>query len=249
MASKQKIVIITGGASGMGAATAREFAASGATSIIVDRNRNLAKEVAAEIKAVSPFIGDVSQSTFCDRVVKETIESYGRLDVLVNCAGIIVRADALGTTDQDWRRILGTNVDGVFYMSRAAVPQMKKQGKGVIVNFGSIWGNVGAAGVLAYCATKGAVHQITRAMALDHVKDGIRINAVCPGEVNTPMLASERPTPPTAQDLQKMAEETIPMARLADPAEIARVVFFLASDAASYMTGSLVTVDAGYTAR
>ena len=120
---------------------------------------------------------------------------------------------------------------------------------GAIVNFGSIWGSVGAAGVTAYCATKGAVHQITRAMALDYVRDGIRFNAVCPGEVNTPMLASERPKPPTPEDLQRLAEETIPMARLADPVEIARVVVFLASDAASYMTGSMVTVDAGYTAR
>ncbi len=249
MDNEHRIVMITGAASGMGAATAREFAASGATILIVDRNQNLANEVAAEIKAPSPFIGDVSDSAFCDHVVRETIKSYGRLDVLVNCAGIIVRADALGTSDQDWRRIMGTNVDGVFFMSRAAIPHMKKQGRGVIINFGSIWGNVGAAGVMAYCATKGAVHQITRAMALDHVKDGIRINAVCPGEVNTPMLASERPTPPSAADLKRLAEETIPMARLADPAEIARVVFFLASDAASYMTGSLVTVDAGYTAR
>ncbi len=249
MDREHSIVMITGAASGMGAATAREFAVSGATVIIVDQNQSLAKEVAAEIEAPTPFIGDVSDSKFCDRIVKETIESYGRLDVLINCAGIIVRADALGTSDQDWHRIMGTNVDGVFFMSRAAIPHMKKQGKGVIINFGSIWGNVGAAGVMAYCATKGAVHQITRAMALDHVKDGIRINAVCPGEVNTPMLASERPTPPSAADLKRLAEETIPMARLADPAEIARVVFFLASDAASYMTGSLVTVDAGYTAR
>jgi meso-butanediol dehydrogenase/(S,S)-butanediol dehydrogenase/diacetyl reductase len=249
METGNRIVMITGAASGMGAATAREFAAAKATVVIVDRNQGLAKKVAAEIEAASTFIGDISDSGFCDRVVRESIDSYGRLDVLVNCAGIIVRANALGTSDQDWRRIMGTNVDGVFYMSRAAIPQMKKQGKGAIINFGSIWGNVGAAGVLAYCATKGAVHQITRAMALDHVKDGIRINAVCPGEVNTPMLASERPIPPTAEDLQKLAEETIPMARLADPAEIARVVLFLASDAASYMTGSLVTVDAGYTAR
>ncbi len=243
------VVMITGAASGMGAATAREFAAAGAAVVIVDRNQELAEKVAAGIGAPSPLVGDVSDSAFCDRVVEQTIERHGRLDVLVNCAGIIVRADALDTSDQDWRRIMGANVDGVFFMSRAAVPHMQKQGKGAIINFGSIWGSVGAAGVLAYCATKGAVHQITRAMALDHVKDGIRINAVCPGEVNTPMLASERPEPPTPKDLKKLAEETIPMARLAEPEEVAQVVVFLASDAASYMTGSLVTVDAGYTAR
>jgi NAD(P)-dependent dehydrogenase (short-subunit alcohol dehydrogenase family) len=144
---------------------------------------------------------------------------------------------------------MNVNVNGVFFMSRAAVRQMKRQGRGVIVNFGSIWGGVGAAGVLAYCASKGAVHQITRAMALDHVNDGIRINAVCPGEVNTPMLAFGRAQPPSAEDLQKLADESIPMKRLADPAEIAKVVVFLASEEASYMTGALIPVDAGYTAR
>jgi len=249
MEDKPKVVLVTGAASGMGAATAREFASAGAAVVIVDRNREGAEKVAAEIGASDPIIGDVGESAFCDQAVTQTIERCGRLDVLVNCAGIIVRADAVGTSDHDWRRIMGSNVDGVFFMSRAAIPHMKKQGKGAIINFGSIWGSVGAAGVTAYCATKGAVHQITRAMALDYVRDGIRINAVCPGEVNTPMLASERPKPPSPEDLQKLAEETIPMARLADPVEIARVVVFLASDAASYMTGSMVTVDAGYTAR
>ncbi|MCB0241659.1 MAG: SDR family oxidoreductase, partial [Anaerolineae bacterium] len=115
------------------------------------------------------------------------------------------------------------NVNGVFYMSRAAIGPMKQQGHGVIVNFGSIWGSVGAAGVVAYCASKGAVHQITRAMALDHARDGIRINAVCPGEVNTPMLASERSQPVTAELMQRIAE-SVPAGRLAEPVEIARVV-------------------------
>ncbi|HMQ52077.1 MAG TPA: SDR family oxidoreductase, partial [Anaerolineae bacterium] len=140
------------------------------------------------------------------------------------------------------------NLSGVFFMSRAAIAVMKRQGKGAIVNFGSIWGDVGAAGVAAYCATKGGVHLLTKAMALDHAQEGIRINAVCPGEVNTPMLQSERQEPVTPELMQRLAD-TVPMGRLAEPIEIARVVLFLASDAASYMTGSLVTVDAGYTAR
>ena len=122
-------------------------------------------------------------------------------------------------------------------------------GSGAIVNFGSIWGDVGAPGVVAYCASKGAVHQITRAMALDHVEDGIRINAVAPGDVNTPMLSSGHLIPPTAQDLDLLARSTIPMKRLAEPEEIAEVVLFLASDAASYITGAIIPVDAGYTAR
>lgn len=242
-----KIAIVTGGASGMGAATARELAAAGASVVIVDRNAALAAEVAQQIGAES-IIGDVSDPDFCQRVVDETVAMYGRLDMLINAAGIIVRADALGTSNEQWQRVMNVNVSGIFYLSRAAVAVMKPQGKGVIVNFGSIWGGVGAAGVVAYCASKGAVHQLTRAMALDHVKDGIRINAVCPGEVNTPMLASERSEPVTAEILQRIAS-TVPMERLADPVEIARVVLFLASDDASYMTGAMVNVDAGYTAR
>jgi NAD(P)-dependent dehydrogenase (short-subunit alcohol dehydrogenase family) len=193
-------------------------------------------------------VGDVSDSAFCNRAVETALERHGRLDVLVNAAGIILRADALNTSDEQWQRVMNVNVNGLFFMSRAAIGPMKKQGQGAIVNFGSIWGQVGSAGVVAYCASKGAVHQITRAMALDHVKDGIRINAVCPGEVNTPMLASERAEPVTPELMQRLAA-AVPLGRMAEPVEIARVVLFLASDAASYMTGSMVTVDAGYTAR
>ena len=242
-----KIAIVTGGASGMGAATAREFVAAGAQVIIVDRNGALAAEVAQEV-GVETAVGDVSDPDFCQQVVDEVVGRYGRLDILVNAAGIIIRADALSTSNEQWQKVMNVNVSGIFYLSRAAVAVVKQQGKGVIVNFGSIWGGVGAAGVVAYCASKGAVHQLTRAMALDHVQDGIRINAVCPGEVNTPMLASERSEPVTEEILQRIAS-TVPMERLADPVEIARVVCFLASDDASYMTGAMVNVDAGYTAR
>lgn len=243
-----KAALITGAASGMGAATAREFRAAGGQVVIVDRNNQLAAQVAREIEAAPPVIGDVSDPGFCSRAVETTLERYGRLDVLVNAAGIIVRADALNTSDEQWQRVMDVNVNGVFFMSRAALGPMITQGGGAIVNFGSIWGGVGAAGVVAYCASKGAVHQITRAMALDHVNDGIRVNAVCPGEVNTPMLASERSEPVTPELMQKVADN-VPMGRLAEPVEIARVVLFLASDAASYMTGAMVNVDAGYTAR
>ena len=243
-----KTALITGAASGMGAATAREFRAAGGQVVIVDRNEQLAAQVAGEIDAGLPVVGDVSDPAFCAHAVETALQRHGRLDVLVNAAGIIVRADALGTTDEQWQRVMNVNVNGVFYMSRAAIGPMKQQGHGVIVNFGSIWGSVGAAGVVAYCASKGAVHQITRAMALDHARDGIRINAVCPGEVNTPMLASERSQPVTAELMQRIAD-SVPAGRLAEPVEIARVVLFLASDAASYMTGAMVNVDAGYTAR
>lgn len=244
-----KSVVITGGASGMGAASARLFAAEGADVVIVDINGPLAEKVAAEIHAGPPVVGDVADSKFCDAAVSAALARHGRFDVLVNAAGIIFRASGENTPDEHWRRVMAVNLDGVFFMCRAALGPMKRQGSGAIVNFGSIWGNVGAAGVAAYCASKGAVHNLTRALALDHARDGIRINAVCPGEVNTPMLASGRAVPPTAGDLRKLGETVVPVGRLADPVEIARVVVFLASEKASYITGSMVTVDAGYTAR
>ena len=246
---QNKSIIITGGASGMGAASARKFAASGANVTIVDINKKLAHQVANEINTVDPIIGDIRDSIFCNQVIEMTIERYGKVDVLINCAGTILRADAENTTDEDWHRVMSTNVDGLFFMSRAAIKPMVGNGNGAIINFGSIWGSVGSAGVVAYCASKGAVHQITRAMALDHAKDGIRINSVCPGEVNTPMLSTGRKFPPTQEDLKKLADKTIPVARLAEPEEIANVVFFLASEDASYMTGSMVTVDGGFTTR
>jgi len=240
---------VTGGASGMGAACARLFADAGAQVVILDRNGDAAANVAAGIGA-TVLAGDVTSSAFCDEAVAETVDRHGTLDALVNAAGTIVRADALGTNDDDWYRQFRVNVDGTFFMCRAAVRAMQPHGSGAIVNFGSIWGGTGGQGHTAYCAAKGAVHNLTRAMALDHARDGIRINAVAPGEVDTPMLrAAGRATPATDEELAAMAERTIPMARLARPEEIARVVVFLASDQASYMTGAIVPVDAGYTAR
>lgn len=244
-----RLVVITGGASGMGAASARLFVARGASVVIVDRDSDRAKVMEGDESAIVIKVGDVSDAEFCRTTIDEIARTFGRIDVLVNCAGTIHRAGAAGTNDSDWRRVMGVNVDGVFFMSRAVLPHMQRAGRGAIVNFGSIWGDVGSSGALAYCASKGAVHQLTRAMALDHATEGIRVNAVAPGEVNTPMLASQREHAPSAEELQALADATIPMKRLAEPHEIAEMVVFLASDAASYMTGAIVPVDAGYTAR
>lgn len=235
----QRVVVITGGASGMGQAAARLFEADGDRVVVVDIQRGGADTI----------LGDVSDPDACRSVVDSIVADHGRIDVLVNAAGTIHRSGAAGTTDADWHRVMGVNVSGTFYMCRAALGHMVEAKRGVIVNFGSIWGDVGAVGVAAYCASKGAVHQLTRALALDHAEDGIRVNAVAPGEVNTPMLASHRPSPPTPADLRAMAEATIPVKRLAEPVEIAEMVRFLASERASYMTGAIVTVDGGYTAR
>lgn len=244
-----RVALVTGAASGMGAATARELVSRGATAYLLDRNERGAHQVAQEIGAPDPIVGDVSRPEFCNAAICRIVEQAGEIDILVNAAGVIKRCDVIHTSDEQWQEILGVNVSGIFYMCRSALPIMKAQGRGVIINFGSIWGDIGAAGVAAYCATKGAVHNLTRAMALDHARDGIRINAVCPGEVDTPMLASERAVAPTREFLDDLADRTIPMGRLAQPEEIARVVAFLASDDASYMTGAMVTVDGAYTAR
>lgn len=248
MSFSDRSVIVTGGGSGMGAATAELFARAGARVTIVDRDEGAAAETAQQCRTASCLIGDVGDSGFCDRVVADVAARTGRVDVLVNAAGVIARRDTLATDDEAWQRVMRVNVDGVFYMSRAALRVMQGQRSGAIVNFGSIWGGAGAPGVIAYCASKGAVHQITRAMALECVGDGVRVNAVCPGEVDTPMLRSERTGPVTETMLRDIAG-TVPLGRLAEPVEVARVVLFLASEDASYLTGTLVNVDGGCGAR
>lgn len=232
----------------MGAATARLFAAEGDHVFVVDRDEPGALRMATEL-AGTAAVGDVTDSAFCDSVVARAVAEHGRLDVLVNAAGTIVRADADGTSDADFLRVMNVNVTGTFYLCRAAVRAMKVSGGGAIVNFGSMWGDAGGKGHVAYCASKGAIHNMTRALALDHARDGIRINAVCPGEVDTPMLrGAGRAAPVSDEYLAEMADRVVPMGRLAQPEEIGRVVVFLASAAASYMAGAMVAVDAGVTA-
>ena len=243
-----KVAVVTGGSSGMGAATAQALSSAGAQVNLVDIHKKGAEEVAQKTGS-EIFIGDVSNSEFCDLTINSIVEKQGQIDILVNAAGIILRADALETNDDNWKRIMEVNVDGVFFMCRSALRHMVNKKSGAIVNFGSIWGDVAASGVTAYCVTKGAVHQLTKALALEHAEDGFRVNAVAPGEVNTPMIKAGRDKPPTGDELQELADATIPIKRLAEPEEIAEVVLFLASEKSSYMTGSIVPVDAGYTAR
>jgi NAD(P)-dependent dehydrogenase (short-subunit alcohol dehydrogenase family) len=234
-----RIAIVTGAASGMGAATARLLAEAGATVLGAD--------IASH--AAIALVGDVADSAFCDAAVAKAVALHGRLDILVNAAGVIVRADAPATDDAAWSKQMRVNVDGSFFMCRAAIRQMRQQGSGAIVNFGSIWGSAGGKGHVAYATAKGAVHNLTRSLALDHAREGIRVNAVCPGEVDTPMLrGAGRAVPMTDAQLAEMADRIVPNGRLAQPEEIGRVVVFLCTDAASYMTGALVPVDGGWSA-
>ena len=248
MSFKGKVAVVTGASSGMGAATARALASAGAQVNLIDIDKKGAEETAQKTGS-EIFIGDVSNSEFCDLTIDSIVQKQGQVDILVNAAGIILRADALETNDDNWKRIMAVNVDGVFFMCRSAIRHMVNKKSGSIVNFGSIWGDVASSGATAYCVTKGAVHQLTKALALEHAEDGIRVNAVAPGEVNTPMIKAGRDKPPTGDELQELANATIPIKRLAEPEEIAEVVLFLASEKSSYMTGAIVPVDAGYTAR
>jgi NAD(P)-dependent dehydrogenase (short-subunit alcohol dehydrogenase family) len=235
-------VIVTGGASGMGAACARLLADAGASVVIVDLDGNGAVKVAAGIGA-TVVSGDITDSAFCDGAVAAALERNGRLDALVNAAGTIVRADALGTDDEAWHRQFRVNVDGTFFMSRAAVRAMQERGSGAIVNFGSIWGGTGGQGHAAYCAAKGAVHNLTRAMALDHARDGIRVNAVAPGTVDSPWV--RRLVEDVGESLDELKARQ-PMGRLGTPDEIAEAIVYLAG--AEFVTGTILSIDGGLTA-
>jgi NAD(P)-dependent dehydrogenase (short-subunit alcohol dehydrogenase family) len=242
-------VLVTGGASGMGGQVAKLFAQAGADVLIVDANAELAEQTARAIGA-NALAGDVSQAGFCNEAVATVVQRTGRLNAVVNAAGIIARKTGVETTDEEWQRAMAVNAGGVFYMSRAAARHMRGRGGGAVVNFGSIWGELGGPGALAYASSKGAVHQVTRTFALELARDGVRLNCVCPGEVDTPMLRSAgRTSPLTDLQAQEMGQRVVPMGRLAQPEEIARVVLFLCSDAASYMTGAMVYVDGGYTSQ
>jgi meso-butanediol dehydrogenase/(S,S)-butanediol dehydrogenase/diacetyl reductase len=250
MSFKGKVVLVTGSTTGIGEACARVFAESDAAVMVCGRNEPRGRKVVQAIRTAggrAEFTAvDVRAAGACDRLVSDTIERLGGLDVLVNNAGILYSATALDTTDEQWLETMAVNVNALFYLSRAAIRHMKRKGDGAIVNIASEWGLNGEPNHLAYCASKGAVVQITRCMALDHARDNIRVNSVCPGEIHTQMVDEilSRKGGDPRQNLQELAAG-IPLRRLASPTEVAWCVHFLASERASYVTGANLPVDGG----
>jgi NAD(P)-dependent dehydrogenase (short-subunit alcohol dehydrogenase family) len=242
-----KAAIVTGGASGIGRATAAVLAELGAGVVVADLDPARGEETAKEVGGV--FVRcDVSQAADCDAVVAAAVAAHGAVDVLFNNAGIIRRSTVLDIAEDDWDLVMAVNVKSILLMSRRVVPLMAAAGGGSVVNTGSGWGIKGGASAVSYCASKGAVVNMTRAMAIDHGPQNIRVNCVCPGDTATGMLADE------ARQLGEPVEAFYtdaadrPLGRIGQPRDIAQTVAFLASDAAAFLSGAVIPVDGAGTA-
>ncbi len=188
---------------------------------------------------------DVRRAGDCQRAVMGTVTALGRLDILVNCAGIIRRANVVETREEEWDRVMDVNVKSVFLLGKYAVPVMAQAGSGTIINIASGWGLAGGRNAASYCASKGAVVNLTRAMALDHGEQGIRVNCVCPGDTDTPMLREEARQLGESDDRFLAEAADRPLRRIGQPEDVAQAVLYLASDAASFVTGTCLVVDGG----
>ena len=244
-----KVALISGGARGMGAAEARMFAREGARVIIGDVLEAEGRQVEAEITEAGGealFVNlDVTSEASWDAAVGAAVARFGKLDVLVNNAGIVARGHLLDSSLDEWNRVMNVNSTGVYLGTKTAIPEMLKAGGGSIVNISSMSGMVGQDYVQpAYNASKGAVRIFTKSVAVQYARQGIRINSVHPGPIDTPMAGARL----TDADLQRQADERSPMGRTAHPDEVAYGVLFLASDEASFMTGSELVIDGGATA-
>jgi NAD(P)-dependent dehydrogenase (short-subunit alcohol dehydrogenase family) len=245
----EKVALITGGASGIGRATALLFAREGAAVSVVDLDEVGGQAVVQAIVdegGQAIFLRcDVSLAADCWRAVQGTVDELGSLDILFNNAGIVRRATVIDTTEEEWDRVMAVNVKSIFLLSKYTIPVLAQAGGGVIINTASGWGLVGGRRAVSYCASKGAVVNMTRAMALDHGGQNIRVNCICPGDTDTPMLRNE------AQQLGESDEQFLaeaadrPLQRIGRPEDIAQAALYLASDASSFVTGTTLVVDGG----
>lgn len=236
---KGKTALVTGAAGGIGLAVVRMLRERGARVAVADRD-------VSGVTADAQLPGDLRDAAYADGLPGAALKALGRLDIVVNNAGVITRGPVTETSDADWALNVGVNIEAPFRISRAAIPLMAAQGGGAIVNTASCWGLRPGPNHAVYCMTKAALASLTQCMGMDHAHEGVRINAVCPNEVNTPMLrtgfAKRGFDPDTAvTELGK----TVPLGRIAEPEDIADVILFLASDAARYMVGALVEVNGG----
>jgi NAD(P)-dependent dehydrogenase (short-subunit alcohol dehydrogenase family) len=259
-----RAVLITGGTSGMGRATAILFAREGARVAITGRDETRGREVAAEVGRATAGAGtggsgaggretgaalflraDVRLAADCRRAVEETALVFGRIDVLFNNAGVFLPRTVPDCPEEEWDLTIDTNLKGTFLMSKYALPLMIRQGGGVIINNSSGWGLVGGDAAAAYCASKGGVVLLTKAMAIDHGRQGIRVNCICPGDVDTPMLPEDAKRRGQGWEEYLRGAANRPLGRIGTPEEIARAALFLASDDSSFMTGASLVVDGG----
>ncbi len=243
-----KVALITGGASGIGRATALLFAREGATVVVADVNQAAGQRAVEDIaraggRALFENL-DVTRAADCGRVVEHVMREFNRIDILFNNAGIIRRATVMDLSEDDWDRVMAVNVKSIYLLSREVIPHMEKQGAGSIINSASGWGLAGGAKAVVYCASKGAVVLLTKAMAIDH-GPRIRVNCICPGDTDTGMLRAEAEQlgEESGRFLAEAAKR--PLGRVGQPEEIAQAVLYLASDASSFVTGTALVVDGG----
>jgi len=256
---ENKVALITGAGSGIGKAAAQLFAKEGARIVVADLDRERGEDTAKKIRAdggQSIFVEtDVTKSSLVEATVSKTISEFGRVDILYNSAGVDIfvinpKADGtvVGTLEEDWDRLLAINLKGAFLFAKYTLPHMMKQRRGVVINMGSEYGIVGGLASAAYCASKGGVVLLTKQMALDYAPYNIRVNCICPCNVDTPLMEKGLATSENPQAMRKTWEKIMPLRRFSKPEEIAAGALYLASDDASFVTGTVLSIDGGVTA-
>jgi NAD(P)-dependent dehydrogenase (short-subunit alcohol dehydrogenase family) len=244
-----KVALISGAASGIGLAITQRMAKAGADVALIDIDEKAGKRAATDVKALGVkskfYLCDVSQSSDCLKTVSEVLDDFIKIDVLVNNAGIILRKDIVESSEDEWDRVMNTNLKSVYLLSRSVVPNMVEHGGGCIINVSSGWGLKGGPKAAAYCAAKGGLVNLTRAMAIDHGNQDIRVNCVCPGDIETGLLRKE------AEQLHINFEVFVkeaakrPLPRIGSPDDVANAVLFLAGEMSNWVTGSVLVVDGG----